>query len=311
MGLAILGLSWMAHRLDGPRAGVLTALIGTGLFFLWVDRWAAELWTETVFVPLVVAWACVLLRSLDAGAGWRMAVVAGLAGGLAVLGRLTLLLAVPPVMVLMWFALPPARRRGLLLMLAVMAAVVSLATVRNFIVSGTVVPITSSFGVNLYLGNEPPRAVPQHPAGEHALDRWLAGSERSRPVIEFARHAPREFLANLWRKCQYAFGYFDPFVPGAGWSTALMVWWLTAAGFLVTLRSPRRAAALPIAARAVPMAIAVTMFAAIIAIFPHHTRFYLPGYLMLLPFVGIALARVIGLGLRTAATGDASPTPTA
>jgi hypothetical protein len=307
----LLGLCWIARRLDGPRAAVVTAIVGTALFYGWVTRWAAELFTEVVFVPLVVAWACALLRCLDDLAPKRFVVMAGIAGGLAVLGRSTLLLAVPPVLLLLWFALPAGRRRAVFAIVAVMAAVVSLATVRNRVVSGTAVPITTSFSINLYLGNEPPAGVPQHPAGEHVLDRWMAGDDRSRPVFEFARHSPQRFAAQLWRKAQYAFGYFDAFVPGAGYSPVLVMWWLTAlVGFIITVRKGQGEPPLPVAARILVMAIAVSMFAAIIAIFPHHVRLYLPGYLMLLPFAGVAGGRLLGLVLRTRAAGTASPIPT-
>lgn len=308
----LLGLCWMARRLDGPRAAALTAIVGAALFYGWVTRWAAELFTEVVFVPLVVAWACALVRCVDADAPKRMVAIAGVAGGLAVLGRSTLLLAVPPVLLLLWLALPPTRRRAVGVIVVVMAAVVSLATIRNRIVSGTAVPITTSFSINLYLGNEPPGDVPQHAVGEHALDRWLAGDERSRPVLEFARHSPRAFAAHLWRKAQYAFGYFEAFVPGERYSAVLIAWWLSAvAGFIITLRNGRGGPPLPVAARIMLMAIAASMFAAIIAIFPHHVRLYVPGYLMLLPYTGVAASRLLGVGLRTRAATAASPTPTA
>jgi len=308
----LLGLCWIARRLDGPRAAAVTAVVGAALFYGWVTRWAAELFTEVVFVPLVVAWACALLRCVDADSTKRVIAIAGITGGLAVLGRSTLLLAVPPVLILLWLALPAARRRAVIPIVIVMVAVVSLATIRNRVVSGTAVPITTSFSINLYLGNEPPGDVPQHPAGEHALDRWMAGDDRSRPVFEFARHAPQRFAVQLWRKAQYAFGYFAAFVPGSGYSPVLIIWWLVAvAGLVVTMRDGRPEPPLAAPARAIVMAIAASMFAAIVAIFPHHVRLYVPGYLMLLPYAGVAGGRLLGLVLRTRAAGDASPTPTA
>ena len=48
------------------------------------------------------------------------------------------------------------------MMALVTVLVVSLATLRNWVASGRFVPITTSFSINFYLGNQPPPGVPVH-----------------------------------------------------------------------------------------------------------------------------------------------------
>ena len=73
-------------------------------------------------------------------------------------------------------------------MLVVMTAVVGLATIRKLDGLAHVVPVTSSFGINLYLGNLPPPEV------------HVTAVDVTARVFEYARKAPRAFLHNLTGK---------------------------------------------------------------------------------------------------------------
>jgi hypothetical protein len=176
-------------------------------------------------------------------------------------------------------------------MLAAMALVTSLATARNVVAAGQFVPITTSLPINLLLGNTPPVGVPVHDVTDHALYAWIAGDDRTRSAIEFARHAPGAFARHLGHKAMYALGIFEPLVPGAGRSPALVgTWLLGALGAALALRKPPRAA------RALPLAVAAGMFAAVVLIFPTHARLILPMYVMLLPYVAVTVATALRRG---------------
>jgi hypothetical protein len=279
---------WMAHTLYG--AGRAGAIIAIAFLYGWVDPWARTLWTEVLFVALTAVWTCWLVRLCRPEAGPRTAVVAGLVGGAAVLTRSTLLLGlaiVPPILV-MGRRRARARWSPVIVMLVVAAAVISLATLRNWVASGRLVPITTSFGINLYLGNAPGSRLPVH--DDHAIYQWITTDLNTAQVIEFMLHEPGPFAANLRNKALYAFGYYEWLVPGAGYSPVLILTWLAAlAG---APRAARTAPPVPLStmARLVPAAIASSLFASVILIFPSHFRLILPGYVMLLPYVAALAA---------------------
>jgi 4-amino-4-deoxy-L-arabinose transferase-like glycosyltransferase len=268
----VVAVCWMTRRLAGKPAGVMACVLGIVLLYAWLDRawvdvWARTLWTEVLFVPLVAAWACSLMALAAKDATWRTAVLSGIAGGLGVLTRSTLLLGLPlaPVAVL----------------LLVAVAFIGMATVRNWIASGRFVPITTSFGINLYLGNAPPARLPVH--DDHAVYSWIAADDNRRQVIEYAWHEPAAFGQNLVNKALYSLGYFNPLVPGAGVSLVLIAIWIAAlAGVAVTPRDP---------ARQIPALIALCLFASVIVIFPSHFRLIFPCYVLLLPYAAAALAK--------------------
>ena len=316
--LSLFLVLWMLVRITaqlfGNRAATASLVVGGWFLYVWMDRWAADLWTEVLFVPLTIGWTCLLVDQAARRSGYGTAVLAGSLGGLAVLCRSTLLLALPFVVVMLWLARRKTAMRPALLatMVVVLGLVVSLATLRNWMVSGQFVPITTSFGINLYLGNTPPQGAVLHPVGEHTLDRWLPGDERSRPVFEWARHAPAEFGNNLWLKARYAGGFFAPLAPAEGRALPLTVMWVVAlAGFVLAVREPRADAAMPVAAKCLPIVVAASMFAAVILIFPTHARLIHPAYVPLLPYIGVAVSALAERVLRMRAASAATPTPTA
>lgn len=285
---------WLSDRLFGARTARCSVAVALVFLYMVVDQlsvepWARRLWTETVFVPLIAAWTCAVV-AVAASPGLRAGMVAGLAGGLAVLSRSTVVLAFAMVPLL----LVAARRRlhhpwqPVALMIVTAGAVVSMATVRNWVASGTFVPVTTSFAVNLYLGNTPPDSVPVHAVTEHRFYEWFARDDRTRIAVEFARHAPRAFARNLGRKALYALGFFEPLVRGTGVSVALIVTWVAAlAGVVIGLRDGATRAA-----RLLPLAVSASLFAAVVLIFPSHARLILPIYVMLLPYAAVTLERV-------------------
>ena len=284
----LVAVCWMTRRLYGRAAAAIACVVGIALLYGWVDYawrdvWARTLWTEVLFVPLVAAWACSLVALTAKDATMRTAVSSGIVGGLGVLTRSTLLLALVVAPVIVMVARRKARLpiRPVAVMLLVAVAVISLATLRNWIASGKFVPITTSMGINLYLGNSPPAHLPVH--DDHVIASLLGADDNMKQVIEYASHEPGSFARNLFNKLLYSLGFFTPLVPGAGYSPVLIALWAMAlAGVFATARDP---------GRLVPAAIAACLFAAVIAIFPSHFRLIFPGYVLLLPYVAAAAAR--------------------
>src|SRR5207237_4622096 len=120
----------------------------------------------------------------------------------------------------------------IVVMIAMMVAVVSLATLRNWIAAGQFVPVTTSFGINLYLGNQPPPGLSIRSAGYTAA------------VWEYLQKAPAIFVRNLWNKVLYTLGFFASMVPNAGSDPGLIVVWSSSL-IAIALMAFRRAPAGP------------------------------------------------------------------
>jgi hypothetical protein len=186
--ITLLAVWRTSARLFGARAGWVT--LGTAAVFLavLVRPWTGVLLGEIVFIPLlaVCAWALV---TVSQGGRLGPAVGAGVAGGLATLSRSTLLPAW--ALVLPMLAMARCRARLLLgpilVITLVVVSLVGLATARNYVASGRVVPVASSFAVNFLLGNPPPPGTPDHdgpPAVSLDRDR---GPDANRPRGRVAR----------------------------------------------------------------------------------------------------------------------------
>ena len=291
---AAVALVWrIAHVLFGESVGIAAGGVGAVVLYAKLGPWASTLLGEIVFVPLVSWWAllCVGLVSGDRGGWWR----AGLVGGVATLSRSTLLLAWPLVTAVAAAAGVTARRTLVpaIASLALMTATVSIATTRNWIVSGTFVAVTTSFPVNIHIGNQPPPgvAVPVHFVSEHRFYDWFARDDRTRMAVEFARHAPAAFARNLLNKALYTLGFFGAYGDGAGWSPLYVLVWLSALAGAVILRLRGTPSGPATLMHAIPGVIAFSHFAAVTLIFPdiYGDRLILPFYALILPYAALAL----------------------
>ena len=164
LGLALAAMTYALARrwFDRPTALLaagITAFSALQVFF------EGKLLMEVV-VSTLVAGFVLLVTGRAAGAaaadaagrtpGQARLAVAGLLLGLAATGRPTLLVLAPLALVAPWRR-PGATRRGLALAAVCLAAGLCVAPtatfVRNLVVEGAPVPITSSGGYNLYIGN--------------------------------------------------------------------------------------------------------------------------------------------------------------
>lgn len=282
-------VGWMAvitRRLFGPRAGWI-ALVAGGLFvYIKIGRWTTFLINELLFIPLVAAWLALLIMVAGTDGPTRRTAVAGVLGGAATLTRSTLLLAWAPVL-LLWAASLRARRLRLVgVLLAAMLAVVSLATLRNWVVADRFVLVASSLGINLLLGNQPPSSVGPAPPDRTALYDRLGVDDNTRRVAEFAVQAPGDFITGLGQKALYAVGFFGwSRLPGGIGTSWLYVgaWVLAVAGAVRLIRgSPTR----PTPAVWLPMTASLTHFAVMVVIIPfgYTDKYILPLYPTLIPY---------------------------
>jgi hypothetical protein len=147
----------------GRRAGLVAGAIAAFYpDFVW---FAAHFWSETLFI-VVAWWAIERTLQADAGGRARAAAVAGVLWGLATLTRELALYLVPIVAV--WMLRPggdaagralewlrPFRARLARAAALVLACVLTVApwTLRNALVFGSFIPVSTMGGLNLWQGN--------------------------------------------------------------------------------------------------------------------------------------------------------------
>jgi 4-amino-4-deoxy-L-arabinose transferase-like glycosyltransferase len=143
----------LAHRMYGREVALVAGIISACYPFFIV--YSSFLLTETPFVLLVCLLLVFLFRFVD-GRRIRDICAAGAMGGLACLTRATLLAFIPVcviwLLVVMRHSLLGALKAVVLFAL-VAAAVISPWTYRNYLVHGTLMPVSSRGGVVLWMGN--------------------------------------------------------------------------------------------------------------------------------------------------------------
>ena len=149
---------------------------------------------------------------------WRW-VLAGVALGLAALTRAPALILLPWLPLCLLLTRPRAVSlvssvlRPTLVVAASAAAIIAPWTVRNYVVQGEFIAISSNGGINFWIGNNPlatgefiypPEAAPDLIAGsahmsEAERDRYFYGLG-----LDFARQQPRDFVRLLGQKLFYS-----------------------------------------------------------------------------------------------------------
>ena len=286
----IWALAEMAVSLYGERAWI--AALGCATFFACWKIWpiAADLLSEALYVPLLVAWTAALVRTIRAPT-IASAAGAGLLGGFTAVTRSTILLAWLIVFAVCWVAWKrAANRRALVSALVVCSlGIFSLIAVRNGIVAGRFVPTPTGFGVTLLGGNEaPPGVVIDLSARARLYDR-LGLSATTAQVIEYAVSAPRQFSLNIARKALFALGFYEPYAPGWGYSPVYIAVWVTAGAGLVLAWRLRLA---PAAAIILPILIAASQYGALVIVYPKGERLILPFYALLVPYSSMLVSRL-------------------
>ncbi|MBI3299245.1 MAG: glycosyltransferase family 39 protein [Elusimicrobia bacterium] len=304
-----------ADRGAGLAAGALAALYGPALFF--ESRLLGECW---IFLANAAA---LWLLGRAAGRPWLSWGLGGLCLGVSAVFRPTALAFVPAVAVWGLWTLR-AERRVLAGAAAAFAVGLWLPLLPFQVRNRLVVPqagwglTTSSGGVNLYLGNNPeadglnqaPSFVRYGPGHEYQDFADEAGRRLGRPlsraevssywsaeVRRFFRERPAEAVRLLGRKAAFFWNHKEPPdnfflaiferftklgpVPLASWG---LVGPLGLAGFLWSLAGERRHWLLH--------AYALSAFAVCLAFYVL-ARYRFPAAAGLIPFAGLALARLV------------------
>jgi len=158
MGLGLINV-WLAFRLGGALFGrAIGRIAAAGLACTWtMIYFEGELLEPVLVITLLLGSGLLWLRWWHRG-GWVASVGGGVLLGLSALARPNALVLVPVVWLWALWSLRrrhlPERMRPVLLglPLGVLLAIAP-ATIRNYVVAGDFVLITSNGGVNLYIGN--------------------------------------------------------------------------------------------------------------------------------------------------------------
>jgi hypothetical protein len=147
--LLVPALGLLGAAVFGPAAGLAAAAIAA--FYPELVWFAAHFWVETVFTVLLW-WGFERLVAADRGTSRRLAVVAGLLFGLAILARETVLYFLPIAAIWLASRRPGGTGRGAAFLLAAVLTVVPW-TLRNWVVYGAFVPVSTAGALNLWQGN--------------------------------------------------------------------------------------------------------------------------------------------------------------
>jgi len=205
-------LGWrLFDRRAGLAAGVVVALYGP--MILWDGRVLAS--CLVVFLFTLALYLAVRAADRPTWLNWLLC---GCAVGAAALARPNIALLL--IVLMCWLAGSAVRTRHWRALLAHTAAlavgsagVVSIATLRNYLVRGEFVPIANFGGINLYLGNNPEaertlaiRPGPEWdrlsrlPHADGAVSRRESEQYFVRSATEYMRTRPASFLRGLARK---------------------------------------------------------------------------------------------------------------
>jgi hypothetical protein len=290
LALTVYEVWSLSTLMFGGAIEIVALLLSIWFLYGRVAAWSQVLLSEMLFIPLLCLWTWWLTAAAARPSTQSMR-TGSILTALTALSRSTVLLAWPLVAGVLGLAYKRSRKsfRPLVALLVLSCLIIGLATLRNWIVSRTFVPITSSFAVNFYLGNQPPPEIP-------ANNRGYVGE-----VVNFARVAPRTFLEGLGRKALFTLGSFESLVPGSRAQPDLIATWVAAVAGGLLLVWPGVGVQASLLARSIPALVAFSHFVAVVLIFPNHgDRLILPMYVLLLPYAAIGPGLLLGSRRRTA-----------
>jgi hypothetical protein len=292
--LTAVAIIRVAIELAGSRMWP-AALAVAGLFVWWkFAPIAADLLSESLYLPFLMAWTVMLIRACKAPSAGRAART-GAVGGFAAITRSTATMSWPVAWLLC--AWHWRRQHGWIRIMAAMIAcslaVFSLIALRNWIVAHQFVATSTGLSITLLGGNEPPPGVTIDMTERGPLYERLALNPNTAKVVEFAITAPSVFAIGIARKAAFALGFYEPYAPGWGYSPVYIAVWTSAiAGLVLALRQRL----VPRVAVLLPLGIALTQYAAVVIVYPKGERLILPIHTLLAPYAAIAahgLARLI------------------
>jgi hypothetical protein len=147
--LLVLAVGRIGHRALGEGPALVAA--GIAAFYPEIVWFCAHFWAATVFTVLVW-WGMERLIEADARETARLAALAGVLWGLAILTRETVLYFLPFAALWLAWKRPGGGRRAAVLVVTAFLVVVPW-TIRNYVVFKTFVPVSTAGALNLWQGN--------------------------------------------------------------------------------------------------------------------------------------------------------------
>jgi hypothetical protein len=260
LGLVVAGTGVLARRAFGARFDGLAAIAGL-LVLLQLEpehfKIARQLFNENLYMPLVMACLVVLvvLARLRGMPTWWQAFLAGVLLGVTAISRSQFLLCVPFALLVLWLAwrrAPDAARARSGLRALVLVGVVAVGlviavapvTLRNWVVSGQLVPISSSGGASLLEFHRPPAGlIDQSALDKDTLFNALHLDQSTRTVVAFVEKDPGGYVATLLPLGAHSIGLNGRNDPGIYWPL-FVTFLLYLASF--SLRATRRLHVWPI-----------------------------------------------------------------
>jgi len=145
-GVTVMLVWKISVRLFGAQAGYAAVVLSLFYFAIRLAPMAGLLFTENLFIPLLVLWTLSMIQMAAPKAGTADTVVSGISGGLSALARPTSIAAwvfAVPVLALS-FRRAGRNQRTVLAMLAIMVAVLAVAAISCWIGSRALLPISFS-----------------------------------------------------------------------------------------------------------------------------------------------------------------------
>ena len=308
----------LGRRLAGPLAGLVGGLL---LAFCWpVIYFAGELVIVSFFMVLVVAGLWCLVRAQDSSS-LRFALTGAALLGLASIARPTILVFLPALVWLGWrswrgwLTTPRVRMSAVAALVGLMLLPGLALTVRNQVVGGDAVFISSQGGLNFYIGNNPESdgrtaVVPGTSAtwaggyaqaiglAEEAEGRSLTASEVSahyyRRGLEYWASDPADALRLYGKKLRLLLGAaeqsnnknphfwrdLNPFLRLPIFSSWALIFALGIVGMFLVRRRPE----------STPLTFFVGLYAIGLMLFFINERFRVPETIVLASFAGVPFA---------------------
>ncbi len=296
LGVAASLLVYLVARdLFGRLAAVVAMLLFAAYRVTVFAPTTDLLLSENLLVPLVPLLLFLLARAARTASWWAI-VGAGVVLGLAGLARTTPLAVLPIALLALGLGFRrlglsgPAAGSRLAVLVAVSLLTISPAAIRNYLVSGRLVPITSSVGANLWEMHRPSQRVDLSRIDRQLLYEQLQLDRQTREVLEFIRQDPAGYATTLAPMALYAIGFVG--APGGTADVQLGLLGVCLAYLLVTalVSSARRPATWPL------HGFVWTHLAAVTLVFSNQYgfRLVLPMYAAMIPVVGQGIAVASG-----------------
>ncbi|MDQ6671618.1 MAG: hypothetical protein M3069_12875 [Chloroflexota bacterium] len=230
LGVVVVATGALASRAFGSRLdGLVAVACLLALLQLEAEHFkvARQLFNENLYMPLVLASLIVVvgLASARRPPSWWRAFVVGLLLGLTAISRSQFLLFVPFGLLTLLIAWRHSAGRALVALAALVVGLmlaIAPVTGRNWIVSGQVVPISSSGGASLLEFHRPPPGLIDPAALQHdPVYEALHLDTQTRTVVAFARADPRAYLATLLPLGAHSIGLQGRNDPGIYWPLLL------------------------------------------------------------------------------------------